>query len=337
MSNFPARLEDSLGRKAVYLRLSVTDRCNLRCFYCVSNQRQNYIPHQRILRYEEYYRLVAIALKLGVGKVRVTGGEPFARRDLMNFLFGLRSRFGNLQLAFTTNATLLDPFLPDIARLAPVSVNISLDSFDRKTFQTITGEDKLETVLANIQGLLSRDVRVKLNVVALAGITDLQLGDFLHFARNNPVDVRFIEYMPMGSNTLWDEKSFLSCEKLRKLAASRVGLRPVARSGDDLAGPGRMYEISGARGRLGFISAVSDHFCAVCNRMRITSEGKLRTCLFADSELDLAQLLRTPGVIDGQIADALANAIAKKPLGAELLAAKSGAAVAGRQMVGIGG
>ena len=336
MSNHPAGFGDARGRKASYLRLSVTDRCNLRCFYCVSGKRQQFIPHERILRYEEYYRLIAIAARQGVKKARITGGEPFARLDLVKFLFGIRSRFDDLRLAITTNATLIQPHLADLARLKLASVNVSLDSFDRATFQRITASDSLGLVLANIEALLSLGVRVKLNAVALAGVTDAQLGDFIHFARNYPVDIRFIEYMPMGGNTLWHESGYIACAKLRKLASGLAELKPCAEA-DVLAGPARMYELAGGRGRLGFISALSDHFCAACNRLRVTSEGNLRTCLFADSEIRLAPLLRHPKVSDASIGRALAGAIFKKPLGADLLAAKSRAAVASGQMVGIGG
>lgn len=334
MSNFSKIMRDGLGRRATYLRLSVTDRCNLRCFYCVSRERQNYIPHSQILRYEEFYRLIAIARKQGIKKVRITGGEPFARRDLMDFLFSLRSRFGDLRLALTTNATLLDPFINDLARLSLDSINVSLDSFDRASFRKITGADNLEKVIANVQALLGLGVRVKINAVALAGITDSQIGEFLHFARENPVDLRFIEYMPMGSNTLWDESIFIACSQLQKLVPAN--LKPVACS-DASAGPARMFEIEGARGRLGFISAVSDHFCGACNRLRITSDGRLRSCLFADSELRLAPLLRHKRIDDERIGRVLAAGFARKPIGADLLAAKSRPAVAARQMVGIGG
>lgn len=336
MSNFSAGLGDARGRNAAYLRLSVTDRCNLRCFYCVSGKRQQFIPHERILRYEEYYKLIGIARKRGVKKVRITGGEPFARLDLMDFLFGLRSRFNDLQLAVTTNATLIGPHISDLARLNLASINVSLDSFDRATFRRITGSDSVGTVLANVGKLLSLGVKVKLNAVALAGVTDVQLGDFIHFASNYPVDARFIEYMPMGGNTLWHESSFISCDELRRLASRQVALGPVGNP-DALAGPARMFEIAGGRGRLGFISALSNHFCSACNRLRITSEGNLRACLFADSEIRLAPLLRHPKVGDSNIEAVLVAGLAKKPLGADFLAAKSRAAVASGQMVGIGG
>lgn len=329
-------LADGLGRRARYLRLSVTDRCNFKCFYCVGCRDRRYIPHERILRYEEFYRLSKIARALGVAKIRVTGGEPFARRGVMAFLSGLREKFPDLRLALTTNASLLGPFLPDLAALGLASLNVSLDSFRSDTFRRITGSDSFALVRANIDRALALGVRVKINVVALAGVTDVQMADFVNAARTMPLDLRFIEFMPMGGCTLWSASSFLSCASLRKLASRHCDLSEAAAE-DDLAGPARMCDMAGGKGRLGFISAVSDHFCATCNRLRLTAEGKLRTCLFADAETDLARLLRNPKISDVHIARAITASLARKPLGSDLLAARSGIAVARRQMAAIGG
>lgn len=337
MSNIPASLADNRGRNASYLRISITDRCNLKCAYCVSCERQEFIPHERILRYEEFYRLVAIAVKMGVRKVRVTGGEPFARRGAISFLKGLRSRFPQLDLTVTTNATLIEPYIDELASLGLKSFNISLDSFDRATFAKITGSDLLARVQANITRLARLGQRVKINAVALAGVTDIQMGAFVDFAMAMPVDIRFIEFMPMGRNTLWDESRFISWQTLHSLASSRVILNEAPAENSGLSGPAKMYSLAGGKGRLGFISAVSDHFCSVCNRLRITSDGRLRTCLFADKEVDLGCMLRHRSITDEHIAKAVAAALAKKPLGSELLKARKGKAVAGRQMVAIGG
>lgn len=337
MSNILPALSDAHGRNAHYLRLSVTDRCNLSCSYCVSCGRQRYIPHERILRYEEFHRFIWIARRLGVGKIRITGGEPFVRKGLMGFLSSLRRRHPSLQITITTNGTLLGPFIDDLAPLGLGSFNISLDSFKRDTFKEITGSDCLDTVLANIDRLLVLGQRIKINAVALAGVTDQQMADFVYAARIMPVDIRFIEFMPMGGNTSWDEASFITCARLRQLAQSHTLLSEDAMESDGLAGPAKMYAISGGKGRIGFISAISEHFCNTCNRLRITSEGKLRTCLFADQEFDLARLLRNSKISDANIAKALNSALARKPVGADILAAKSRIAVAGAQMVGIGG
>lgn len=326
---------DAWQRRCDYLRISVTDRCNLKCAYCVSCERQKYIPHERILRYEEFGRLAAIAKSLGIRKIRITGGEPFCRLGLMPFLTGLRRAHPDLELALTTNATLIGPHAKGLARLGLSSINISLDTFDRDTFRGITGSDLLGTVLCNIDRLLVLGQRVKLNAVILAGITDAQIGDFIHAIKAMPLDLRFIEYMPMGGNTMWVARDFLSCASLRDLISRHVQLEKAAPAA--LAGPARMYTVPGARGRVGFISAVSDHFCKTCNRLRITSDGHLRLCLFSDRELRLAPLLRNRKIRDCHIRKVLGRALRRKPLGSDILAARTRTAVAQVQMVGIGG
>lgn len=330
-------LTDSYGRTPRYIRLSVTDRCNLGCLYCVNGGRQKYIPHERILRYEEFYRLASILHQFGARKFRITGGEPFARKGIMDFLAGFRARFPDTALAVTTNGTLLDGHMAELSRLGLASFNISLDSFRRDTFFKLTGQDALPRVLAAIEGLLKERQRVKINAVAFRGITDQQMPDFIHAIRNMPVDLRFIEFMPMGSNTVWNDSNFISWRDLLKLAREHGELAQSGEPNNALDGPARIYELKGAPGRLGFISAISDHFCHSCQRLRITSDGKLRTCLFADKEIELARLLRNPKIHDAHIARAIASAFQQKPIGATLLAARRQAAVACRQMVGIGG
>lgn len=329
-------LPDALGRRATYMRLSITDRCNLRCVYCVNRRRQHFIPHDRILRYEEFLRIIDIARGLGVQKIRITGGEPFARKGIMDFFAGIRQAFPDLRLCVTTNATLLAPYLADLRALEISSFNISLDSFDAVSFAELTGRRALGQVLDNIEALLALNQRIKINAVALRGITDRQMDDFLRAVFQYPIDVRFIEFMPMGSNTFWHEDKFISCGELLELAGRRALLREET-GRDRLAGPAKMYSVAGARGRLGFISAVSEHFCAMCNRLRVTSEGALRLCLFSDREVRLAGLLRNYRIRDAHIARVMLAALRTKPLGRDLLALRRGSSVAAGQMVGIGG
>lgn len=201
-------LSDGHGRTVRYLRLSVTDRCNLRCVYCRSNARQQCIPHAQVLRYEEMARMVGVAASLGVGKVRLTGGEPFARKGCDQFLRILRARFPFLDLRVTTNGTLLGPHIPLLRQVGVSAVNLSLDSFDRATFARVTGRDLLPAVLAALDALLAADIRVKINVVAMRGVNDGQMDDFVHAARSMPLDLRFIEFMPMGNGTLWSQDNF---------------------------------------------------------------------------------------------------------------------------------
>ena len=301
-------LHDDHGRTVRYLRLSLTDRCNLRCLYCHSNARHQCIPHEKVLRYEEMIRLVQIVRGMGVGKVRLTGGEPFARKGCDDFLLRLRQRFDDLDIRITTNGTLLEEHIPLLQRIRISAVNLSLDSFDRETFARVTGRDMLPEVLRALDAMLAAGIRVKINAVGLRGINDGQLADFVHAAMTLPVDVRFIEFMPMGSDT-------------------HEGQR----------GPARMFALEGGKGRMGFITPLTNHFCLSCNRLRLTSDGHLRTCLFADREYPLRPLLRHPKVTDEHIARVIAQACKSKPVGADLLAARQGGAVASSKMVSIGG
>lgn len=331
-----APLADGRGRGIRYLRLSVTDHCNLRCVYCHDSLVRSHIPHDDVLRHEEMARLVDILHGMGVRKVRLTGGEPFARRGCDAFLAILRARHEDLDLRITTNATLLGPYIPLLKRVGVGAVNISLDSFDRDTFARVTGRDLLPAVLDALDGLLKAGLRVKINAVAMRGVNDGQMADFVHAARNMPVDVRFIEFMPMGGNTRWNEAAFWPADAILAEAGRFARLEPVP-GADANDGPARMYAVAGGRGRIGLISPMSNHFCATCNRLRLTCEGRLRTCLFADMEHPLRPLLRDPSADDARIAAVIAAACRDKPVGADLLAARRGVAVAAREMVNIGG
>ena len=330
-------LRDGHGRMAHYLRLSVTDRCNLNCVYCRSSIRQVFIPHEQILRYEEMARLVGIMASMGVGKLRLTGGEPFARKGFDAFMVMLRERFPHLDLRLTSNGTLLEAHIPLLRRLGINVVNISLDSFDRGTFARISGRDLLPSVLASLDGLLNAGIRVKINAVAMRGVNDRQMDDFAHAARTLPVDVRFIEFMPMGKGTPWGEETFWPAAAIRAEVQRHVRLVPVEEIQGE-HGPARMYRVEGGKGRMGFISGVSCQFCATCNRLRLTSDGHIRTCLYDDGEYLVRGLLRNRNCTDEHVARVIRLACARKPVGADLLRSRAeGSAVAEKSMAGIGG
>ena len=329
-------LHDAHGRNVRYLRLSVTDRCNLHCLYCRSVEQRDFIPHENILRYEEMARVVRIVHDMGVRKVRLTGGEPFARKGCDDFLAMLHARHDDLDLRLTTNATLLEPHIPLLRRVGVSVVNISLDSFEPETFRRITGSDKLATVLSAIDELVARGMRVKINAVAMKGITDLELPAFLEATARWPIDVRFIEFMPMGAQTIWEKDRFLSAGDILRTLGSMGHLTPVENARKD-HGPARMFTVEGHPGRIGVISALSNHFCDSCNRLRITSDGNLRTCLFADAMTPLRDLLRNPQISDDDVAEVIRKALANKPVGAELLRQRRKAAVAAMTMDSIGG
>ena len=230
-------LHDDHGRTVRYLRLSLTDRCNLRCLYCHSNARHQCIPHEKVLRYEEMIRLVQIVRGMGVGKVRLTGGEPFARKGCDDFLLRLRQCFDDLDIRITTNGTLLEEHIPLLQRIRISAVNLSLDSFDRETFARVTGRDMLPEVLRALDAMLAAGIRVKINAVGLRGINDGQLADFVHAAMTLPVDVRFIEFMPMGSDTLWSPENFWPASDIRAAVEQHVRLVPLGDANEGQRGP----------------------------------------------------------------------------------------------------
>ncbi|MDE6735651.1 MAG: GTP 3',8-cyclase MoaA [Desulfovibrio sp.] len=330
-------LLDRHGRSARYLRVSVTDRCNFQCSYCRQPDRERPLSHERILRYEEILRVVGIAVAAGIRKVRVTGGEPFMRKDCDAFLVMLRKRFPGLALAVTSNGSLLAPHIPLLRALGVASVNLSLDAFDRELFARITGRDEVPQVLAALEGLLRAGLRVKINAVALRGVTDSQLDDFIHAAMIMPVDVRFIELMPLGGQI--GEELFWPIGEVRAAVASRVRLIPVPEApAEAFPGPARMFALEKGQGRIGFIAAASDHACARCNRLRLTSDGALRTCLFSGREYRLAGLLRhKPGLPDERIARVLNRACLDRPLGETLLKAGAVPPRGKRPMNALGG
>ncbi|TIH16536.1 GTP 3',8-cyclase MoaA [Marinifilum sp. JC120] len=328
-------LTDKIGRTVNYLRLSVTDRCNLRCMYCVTKDFKH-IPHPDILRYEEMLRLVDLAASMNISKLRLTGGEPFARRGFMDFISAVMTSHPEMDLRITTNGTLIEPLVPELKKIGVSRLNISLDTLDRETFKEVTGRDHLNDVLDAISTCLSAGIRVKVNAVAMKGINDKELGSFIDFARENPIDMRFIEFMPMGDDTKSDSKFWSADDILEQAQQYAVLKREKARPENH--GPARMYSIEGSEGRLGLISPVSSHFCATCNRLRITSDGKLRTCLFSDRTYKLRNILRNPNLDDETLRRVIAAATRDKPLGYHLLEQRSGCeGVCETQMSAIGG
>lgn len=326
-------LQDVHGRCVSYLRLSVTDRCNLNCRYCRVDS--TFIPHERVLRYEEMEALVDIAVELGVRKLRLTGGEPFVRKGFVDFLHRIRAKHANLDLRITSNGTLIGAYA-EVLKSLGAAVNVSLDSFDAAKFAAITGRDLLGKVRDGIDALLAAGVPVKINAVALAGKNDNELPAFLEFARQHPVDVRFIEFMPMGEATAWNQHLYWPAEDILAAAQEICTLTPVARHAET-DGPARMYQVDGGLGRFGLITPLSNHFCASCNRLRVTSDGKLRTCLFDDREYKLAPALRHPKLGVNAVRKIIQQATKHKPIGSVLLEKRGKNAVAMRTMTAIGG
>lgn len=332
----PSPIQDRHGRSVTYLRVSLTDRCNLRCMYCKTGGDFALLPHDEILRYEEIYGLLALLPAHGIGKVRLTGGEPLVRRGFLPFLE--KTLALDLDVRLTTNGALLAPHVPALAAMGLKRVNISLDTLRRAQFEAITGADAYLDVRRAIDACLAAGLKVKINAVAMRGVNDADLPGFLQLATDYPLEVRFIEFMPLGGGTVWREELFWPAADILAAAQQLAELEPLREQHQETAGPARRYALRGGQGVLGLISPLSNHFCGACNRLRLTCDGRLRTCLYSDKEYRLRPLLRRPGLGPAQALRVMLLAARAKPLGHEILAAKrSAVAVCDKIMSGIGG
>jgi len=301
-------LMDPLGRTINYLRLSVTDRCNLRCRYCMPSQGLTDIGHGSVLRYEELYRIARTAVAIGIEKIRITGGEPLVRRGIIDFLHTLSAIPGLKQLVLTTNGVLLEHMAADLAAAGIQRLNISLDSLDGATFARITRRGDLQTVLSGIAAARASGLPVKLNMVVMNGVNDHEIVDFAHMAADTAGTVRFIEYMPAIREPGWQRLVLPGSHILARLA-HKFDLIPLEHA--ETAGPARNFRIAGTAGSIGVITPVSEHFCSRCNRIRVTSTGQAKGCLFAATLVDLKPALQAEN--DLPLTQALQTIIADKP------------------------
>ncbi|MBS3757276.1 MAG: GTP 3',8-cyclase MoaA [Desulfobacterales bacterium] len=303
-------LIDRYKRNLNYLRISITDRCNLRCLYCRPSGAGYKLKHREILRYEEILRITRIGIRLGISKIRITGGEPLVRKDCCEFLGALTRLRGLNDISLTTNGVLLTDYIDPIAAAGIKRLNISLDTLDRNKYKEITGVDAFERVWQGIEAARTKGIDpIKINVVALNGINDDELTDLAALSFQYPFHIRFIEYMPIGHTRLCDKAPLLYPQIRSRL--ERLGeLLPVARAPHD--GPAMRYKFKGAIGEIGFISAVSRHFCNECNRLRLTADGRIRPCLLADIHEDIKTPLRA-GRLDTELADVFFRAVKRKP------------------------
>jgi len=286
------QLTDSLGRNINYLRLSVTDRCNMRCFYCMPKEGIAKKEHAAVLSYEELLLIAETAIGLGIEKIRITGGEPLVRAGIVGFLEKLTSIPGLHHLALTTNGLLLAEMAADLHTAGVQRLNVSLDSLRSATFAEITRGGDLKRVLAGLDAAERAGFPPpKINCVIMAGVNDAEILDFAAFTRERGNSIRFIEYMPVVKEEGWQRYCISGEEILRRIAA-RYPLEPVDKGA--FAGPSRDFRIPSARGTIGIITAVSGHFCSECNRIRVTSTGQAKGCLFCDDRTDLVPYLRPP-------------------------------------------
>lgn len=309
-------MRDGFGRRIDYLRVSITDRCNLRCRYCMPTDLPH-VPHEQILRYEEILRVCGIAGELGVHRFRVTGGEPLTRKGATDFVAALRTLPGVEAVGMTTNGSLLLQHLPGLVNAGLSALNISLDTLRPDRYQSLTGRDELFRVLEGVQRALDAGLRVKINCVVLEGVNDDEVPDLAALAEKWPVDVRFIEVMPLGAARAF--RPVPGDELLLRLQKIYPDLAPETPfAGERLAhqagGPARHYQSKALKGRLGLIDPISRHFCGGCNRVRLSSQGFLRLCLYHETGLDVRALLRG-GATDGEIKAAMEAAILGKPEG----------------------
>jgi len=304
------KLIDKYNRHLNYLRISITDRCNLQCMYCMPPGFISRVPHNEILRYEEIIRIIKVGISLGISKVRITGGEPLVRKGVYNFLKRLADMDGLRDIALTTNGVSLKDNIEKIKAAGIKRINISLDTLSRNKYKEITGHDRFDQVWEGIELAHKNGFDpIKLNMVALSGVNDDELADFARLSFSYPFHIRFIEYMPIGKSRMKYGPLLLVPEIKRRI--STIGkLIPVKNSIND--GPAERYRFEGAKGEIGFIGALSHHFCNRCNRLRLTASGQLRPCLLSDHHEDLKSLLRK-GCSDEELAEIFLAAVRHKP------------------------
>ncbi len=307
-------LIDGFGRLHTNLRISVTDRCNLRCFYCMPAEEVRFKPRDELLTYEEIERFVRVVAGLGVNKIRLTGGEPLVRQNVAELVRQLAAVPGIHDLALTTNGLLLAAQAADLKAAGLGRLNISLDALDEATFRRISRRDGLARVLEGILAAKQAGfTRTRLNAVSIRDLTEPQIVPLARFARDEGFEMRFIEYMPLDADRGWRKNQVLSGDEVRSLIDREVGaLEPVAV--DDPAQPATDYRYRDGSGRVGFINPVTQPFCGRCNRLRLTAEGQVRNCLFSTVEWDARALLRGGGS-DEEIAALVQASVGAKRAG----------------------
>jgi GTP 3',8-cyclase len=304
-------LTDTLGRVHTSLRISVTDRCNIRCFYCMPNENVRFRPRDEILTFEEIARFVRVVAQMGVHRLRLTGGEPLVRAELPRLVRMLAGIPGIDDLALTTNGILLDEQAAELRAAGLQRLNISLDTLSEETFQKISRREGLDRVLAGIAAAQHAGfTNIRINAIAIQGLTETEIIPLARFTRDRGLELRFIEYMPLDAEQHWQSTDVLDGETIRRILESEFGpLVPVRRP--HASQPAADFEYSDGRGRVGLIQPVTQSFCGDCDRLRLTAEGRVRNCLFSTAEWDARALLRGDGT-DDEIADLVRDSIRAK-------------------------
>ena len=306
------RLRDGFGRVARKLRISVTDRCNLRCVYCMPSDNLNWMEKDSILKYEEIARLTSIFVSLGIDKIRITGGEPTVRPHITNLIESISKINGVKSISMTTNGLLLQENVTELKRAGLAGVNISLDTFRRDRFKSISGIDGLERVLASIKAVDLAGLKLKINTVIIRGWNEDEVIDFAKYSRDTGHTVRFIEFMPLDGTGIWKPELVVSKKEMISMINSNINdLVPLH---NDISEPATLYSFTDGKGIVGFIPSMTEPFCKHCDRIRLTSDGRLLTCLFERLGYNLRDLLRD-GKPDSHIRRYILESIQKKPEG----------------------
>jgi len=328
---------DGFNRNINYLRISITDRCNLRCRYCMPKEGVSAVGHEDVLKYEEILRIVRVAVHLGITKVRITGGEPLVRRGVVDFITSLAEISSLTDISLTTNGILLAPFALPLFAAGIKRINISLDSLNEVKYSHITRGGELKAVLRGIEAVHQAGYSpIKINTVVIKGVNDDEILDFARLTLEKPFQIRFIELMPMGQAGLGSEDQYISNDLILERIDRIYPLEPSGDKKNNTDGPARMYRIAGGQGEIGFISPLSHHFCESCNRLRLTADGHLRACLLQEKDVALRNALRN-GCNNEELQFLVSSLIAIKPGQHEIRCDESHVKKCAKEMSAIGG
>tara|TARA_R110002096_G_scaffold413811_1_gene614737 strand:+ start:10354 stop:11361 length:1008 start_codon:yes stop_codon:yes gene_type:complete len=298
MSSTTHILQDSFGRKHNYLRISLIEKCNLRCNYCMPENGVLLSPKSHLMTGQEIIDIAGVFVKNGVTKIRLTGGEPLLRKDFSEIIKGLSKL--DVQLSLTTNAILVDRFIDDFEKYNIKDINVSLDTLVSDKFKTITKRDQFKKAFDNIQLLIDRGFNVKLNVVLIKDFNEDEIIDFIKLTKDSPINIRFIEFMPFDGNR-WNKSKLVTQQEIEDIVYDYFGVEEVVTIPNETNFTARNFRINGYKGSYGIISSVSNPFCDSCNRIRLTANGKLKNCLFSNGETDLLSRFRESEPIEGLI------------------------------------